>query len=221
MHDSIELYLIKYDQYPLINKLPIVLICGFIFTLSIIVFVTGVLYLFVFRQIGNDFNPRTSILSLTAIFGIGTFISLVLAVRNFRLPKTATAITQGEVVRYGMGNYRAPIVRYLVDGKPYYKGLNYSYIVEVSTPFHPIEQSTTQDLLADHLIIRSNSSVSKGLSFQERFPLGSKMKVYYNPKHPNRAFVERYSINKFMELLFPFVFFILTVFLCWIKMTLL
>lgn len=51
----------------------------------------------------------------------------------------------------------------------------------------------------------------------ERFPLDSKMTVYYHPANPNLAYVERYAQNyTWLIFLIVAIVFIVTILLTWL-----
>lgn len=143
-------------------------------------------------------------------FAIACWVLLyILYFRHFGEEKRCIAHTQGYIRRYSTIAYvemHIPLVEYVVDGKKYkvagpkFKGAT---SISVSTPFENpktnIESNlTTRENLPDVLKVKihKNSLVSASISpIMELYPIGSYADVYYNPKKPKEAYVQRYVKN--------------------------
>lgn len=136
-------------------------------------------------------------LILTLILGSSCAVLVILSVILYRkdksLQRKSTKEVEGTVVGYSINTSRAPVVEYRVNEKVYKKALKYSYVSNISTPFNSIRAKSKDDLLDTKLRIKNNSLLSANTLMKDRFPLGSNLKVYYNPNNPKQAFVERFS----------------------------
>lgn len=146
----------------------------------------------------------TVVILLSIILLSGTYLYLYF--RDEKMVHLAKSSVTGTVVGYNsfkLGN--PPIVEYVVDGTSYRKSLQYFIIKTVSLPWGPISTSnnfTREDMLANSLTFYRNSFISFNNLMRTHFPVYSKMTVWYDPKKPNRAYVERYcGINKLYKLL--------------------
>ncbi len=141
---------------------------------------------------------------LTLIFGSVMFIFLVIAYllyrRDQKIKNDCTEKTKGKVVQYSWQSSRAPVVEYVVDGVAYKKALYYSYISHFHTPFSSPKVRAKDNLLDTKLRLRGNTMVSLYTLMRDHFPIGSEMIVYYNPKQPKLAYVERYAPNYFWKI---------------------
>src|SRR5699024_10728319 len=75
------------------------------------------------------------------------------------------------------------------------KSIYYSYVSHFSTLFSSTKVSAKDNLLDTKLRLRGNAMVSLNTLMHDNFPLGTEMMVYYNPKQPKLAYVERYAPN--------------------------
>lgn len=86
-----------------------------------------------------------------------------------------------------------PIVEYYVDGKRYRQYLRY-YLrrLDKSDVFftYETEEEIKREILRDRYIFYANPI---NYNFKKYWPIGSTMTVYYNPKNPKLAYVERYG----------------------------
>ncbi|MDO5037756.1 MAG: DUF3592 domain-containing protein [Tissierellia bacterium] len=104
-------------------------------------------------------------------------------------------VTQGQVVRhvfYRQNLMVKPMVQYQVGGKTY----------EVSRKFYASSHRQTSRLFGDGesgayedergwLHIKAGPEVDLGALAQDLWPLGSRARVYYNPRNPQEAYVDR------------------------------
>lgn len=122
--------------------------------------------------------------------------------------KACTQKVEGTVVGYTLanrskkGSIHLPIVQYMVEGKKYkVVGPKYKWIVEkgkssVSASnqtevFDPYETVLNLSILNNSLVrVHTNP-------FEQLFPKGSVLDVYYDPNHPKKAYVLRYVSEKF------------------------
>ncbi|WP_312022601.1 DUF3592 domain-containing protein [Streptococcus sanguinis] len=86
-----------------------------------------------------------------------------------------------------------PLVEYTVRGKQYRKRLEYKHFIPVSSG------KIQKDIFSSDYVYGSDRS----LDLKKIFPVGSGMTVYYNPKNPEEAYVERCISNeKYFKYLF-------------------
>lgn len=144
----------------------------------------------------------------TLAFAVATFIiAYALGWRSIRKEQRCSAVTHGVVIRYSMTEYNGihlPVVRYIVNGREYtVVGPKFKASVTKSsrTPWNPViaEQQTNirpNEPLPDVIKInrKSNSFASVGFSpLMNRYPIGAPAYVYYDPRKPKVAYVERYA----------------------------
>ena len=114
--------------------------------------------------------------------------------REVRIKPLSSKSVEGVVVGYKRAQIvAAPIVEYRVDGQTYRNSLKYYRLVRATLPWKTNQVASDIDLMAQRITIYTNSTVSKGNLFQDAFPLGSSMTVWYNPVCPKESYVERYS----------------------------
>lgn len=124
---------------------------------------------------------------------------------NYRNAKRCTERTEGVIIRYSYALYNGislPVVEYTVDGNQY-KVVGPKFLSAISntisTPLGSIVSDVKMDNFEDGEIpqvlrykIYRNSFISLTKSpLMERFPIGGKAAVYYDPNKPKRAYVER------------------------------
>lgn len=143
--------------------------------------------------------PDIRILLIIAVAVIGFPLFEVLFFGHFyrrevRIKTLSSKSIEGVVVGYKRAQIVAdPIVEYRVDGQIYRNSLKYYRVVRLTLPWKTNQVASDIDLMAQRLTIYTNSTDSKGNLFQDAFPLGSSMTVWYNPACPKESYVERYS----------------------------
>lgn len=124
---------------------------------------------------------------------------------NYRNAKRCTEKTEGVIVRYSYALYNGislPVVEYTVNGNQYkVVGPKFQRSISntVSTPLGLIVSDVKMDNFEDGEIpqvlrykIYRNSFISLTKSpLMERFPIGGKVTIYYDPKKPKYSYVER------------------------------
>lgn len=114
--------------------------------------------------------------------------------REIRIKNLSSKSVEGVVVGYKRTQIvDAPIVEYRVDGQTYRNSLKYYRVVRATLPWKTNQSARDIDFMAQRITIYTNSTDSEGNLFQDAFPLGSKMTVWYNPACPKESYVERYS----------------------------
>ena len=118
------------------------------------------------------------------------------------LRSKSTSLVSGKVVGYNSTIYSRhgkppqvalPIVEYTVRGKQYRKSLKYKQFIPASSG------KIQKDVFSSDYVYGSDRS----LDLKKIFPVGSGMTVYYNPKNPEEAYVERCISNeKYFKYLF-------------------
>ena len=125
-------------------------------------------------------------------FGLVVFILFYPLYRKYKNIETlATTSIKGRVVAYSLQKNRPPIVEYQVDGQKYENELEYVRIRYIESPYYPMRTELKSNLLDLVLVIQKNSAVSRSTVLPNYFPIGTEMTVWYNPKNPKQAFVER------------------------------
>ena len=124
---------------------------------------------------------------------------------NYSNAKRCTEKTEGVIIRYSYALYNGislPVVEYTVDGNQY-KVVGPKFIMAISNTISSPLGSVVSDVKMDNLedgeipqILRykiyRNSFISLTKSpFMERFPIGGKAAVYYDPNKPKHSYVER------------------------------
>ena len=143
--------------------------------------------------------PDIRILLVIAVAVIGFPLFEVLFFGNFykreiRIKNLSSKSVEGVVVGYKRTQIvAAPIVEYIVDGHTYRNSLKYDRVVRATLPWKTNQAARDIDFMAQRITIYTNSTDSEGNLFQDAFPLGSKMTVWYNPACPKESYVERYS----------------------------
>ena len=124
---------------------------------------------------------------------------------NYRNAKRCTEKTEGVIIRYSYALYNGislPVVEYTVDGNQYnVVGPKFIMAISntISTPLGSVVSDVKMDNLEDGEIpqilrfqIYRNSFISLTKSpLMERFPIGGKAAVYYDPNKPKHSYVER------------------------------
>lgn len=125
--------------------------------------------------------------------------------RKSKYKEKCTSKTIGTVIRYSYVQYNGinlPVVKYEVNGITYkVVGPKFKAIItkQSSSPFHKgiSEYHTNIDKTSNlpeilKLSIKTNSFVQYQKSpLLELYPVGGSANVYYNPKNPKMAYVER------------------------------
>ena len=119
--------------------------------------------------------------------------------------KKCTEKTEGKIIRYSMFLYNGislPVVEYTVAGNQY-KVVGPRFLSSLSkTVATPLNSVVSEVKLEDfdngeipqvlRYQVRRNSFISVTKSpLMERFPIGGKVTVYYNPNKPKLSYVER------------------------------
>lgn len=114
--------------------------------------------------------------------------------REVRIKTLSSKSVEGVVVDYKRTQIvDAPIVEYIVDGQTYRNSLKYYRVVRATLPWKTNQAPNDIDLMAQKITIYTNSTDIEGNLFQDAFPLGSRMTVWYNPACPKESYVERYG----------------------------
>ena len=138
-----------------------------------------------------------------AVFTYFMFDYFILS--NYRNAKRCTEKTEGVIIRYSYALYNGislPVVEYTVDGNQYkVVGPKFRSAISntISTPLGSIVSDVKMDNFEDGEIpqvlrykIYRNSFISLTKSpLMERFPIGGKIAVYYDPKKPKYSYVAR------------------------------
>lgn len=160
------------------------------------------------------------------IFALACWICFYLfGIRKWKKGDRCGVRTMGKVIGSSAIHYGGipiPLVEYVVDGKVYKVAgpkFRSGVAVRISTPFGSPEAQvetnlTTRENLPLRLKVKMqrNSFVSGYQSpLFQLYPLGSAVDVFYNPKKPKEAFVQRYEgVSKWLFILLLIVSLVLT-----------
>lgn len=144
-------------------------------------------------------NVNVSLLIFLAIGGTGLFFIiagfLILLFEKSK-KKNCTAIAEGIVVKYSFSNNTpAPIVEYEVEGIKYRKKRYFRGVVRKTKQlsFKDLDQQNNSVYIDEKDVIHINSGVIMNLrkAAERMYPMGSALTVFYNPKKPKQAYVEK------------------------------
>ena len=139
-----------------------------------------------------------------SVFGVVLiFLAFLLFYKYFVQEKRCTSKIEGVIKRYSFVNYggrHLPIVYYTVGGIEYkVKGPEYKWVIEktVSTPFseNKVEYKESNQNMTINRSMNSFCSIYKD-PMRDRYPLNSKIDVFYDPNNPKLAYVLRYCNKK-------------------------
>ena len=149
-----------------------------------------------------------------ALVGILLIIlSIVFFLKEKRLKKNCTSMVKGNVIKYkyfGSNNARSisPVVEYTVDGKKYNAYRHYKKIVSknkyVLNKNKMLGENDNFSILDDTFYINTVGFYHNyRVLAEEKWPLGTELPVFYNPKNPKQGFVEKVvTINKTVGIVF-------------------
>ena len=157
-------------------------------------------------------NPMIMIVVLGLLWLVIVFPLYLYYRKEISIRNKSTSLISGKVVGYNSSIYTRhgeppkvalPIVEYTVRDKQYRKRLEYKQFIPASSG------RIQKDVFSSDYIYGSDRS----LDLKNIFPVGSSMMVYYNPKNPEDAYVERYISNekyfKYLYIGFSIIFLIL------------
>ena len=153
---------------------------------------------------------NTQMISSICIALVGVLLialSMLFFLKEKRLKKNCTSEIKGNVINYkylGSNNARsiAPVVEYTVDGKKYKAYRHYKKIVSnnkyVLNKNKMLGENDSFYILDDTFYINTVGFYHSYRSLaEEKWPLGTELPVFYNPKDPKQGFVEKVvTINK-------------------------
>lgn len=130
-----------------------------------------------------------------------------LGLKKINKGNRCTSHTIGKIIRYSnvsYGGFHIPLVEYYVNGMQYKvvgPRFRHSSVITVSNPFNNVNSHfecnlTTRDKLPEVLKVKiwKNSFASITNSpLKNLYPIDSEVDVYYNPRKPKEAFVQRYE----------------------------
>ena len=147
-------------------------------------------------------NPMIMIVVLGLLWLVIVFPLYLHYRKEISIRSKSTSLISGKVVGYNSFIYSRhgespqvalPLVEYTVRGKQYRKRLEYKQFIPASSG------RIQKDVFSSEYVYGSDRS----LDLKKIFPVGSNMAVYYNPKNPEEAYVERCISNeKYFKYLF-------------------
>ena len=147
-------------------------------------------------------NPMITIVVLGLLWLVIVFPLYLHYRKEISIRSKSTSLISGKVVGYNSSIYSRhgepsqvalPLVEYTVRGKQYRKRLEYKQFIPASSG------KIQKDVFSSDYVYGSDRS----LDLRKIFPIGSNMMVYYNPKNPEEAYVERCISNeKYFKYLF-------------------
>ena len=134
-----------------------------------------------------------------AMTGCGLFfflLGLFFHVFQYRRQKRMTARTEGQVSRYSFlgKNNIAPVISYVVGGKPYEVRRKFRSIVVKSTraPIPTVRDSGAYVNKKDVLVLHTGNMNNYEAMMEALWPLGQSVPVFYNPEKPEQACAEKF-----------------------------
>ena len=157
-------------------------------------------------------NPMITIVVLGLLWLVIVFPLYLHYRKEISIRSKSISLISGKVVGYNSSIYTRhgeppqvalPLVEYTVRGKQYRKRLEYKQFIPASSG------RIQKNVFSSDYVYGSDRS----LDLKKIFPVGSNMAVYYNPKNPEEAYVERYISNekyfKYLYIGFSIIFLIL------------
>lgn len=146
-------------------------------------------------------RESAALLMLLVLGGIGAIlciVSIVLSVKENKIKQCSTVTAEGKINRYTfVGKAPAPVVEYQVDGKSYeavrsYRGL---VITRTHIPKGMGYLDTDYNIYVNdkdimHIERGNNYLIDLDTVGEKLWPVGSRMNVYYDPGHPEKAFAD-------------------------------
>lgn len=121
-------------------------------------------------------------------------VAVALTVRVKKRVARCTASVNGTITKYSFIQPFHPVVTYSVNGNSYEVHRRYRGIVETQTPGKtiksPVSDSGAWISKRGYIHIRKSVVTNYASMAKELWPIGSQMKVYYDPKDPSCAFAE-------------------------------
>ncbi len=149
---------------------------------------------------------NTQMISSTCIALVGVLLvilSILFFLKEKRLKNNCISMAKGNVIKYkylGSNNARSisPVVEYTVDGKKYNAYRHYKKIVSKNKYVLNNDESDNFYILNDTFYINTMGVYHNyRLLAEEKWPLGTELPVFYNPKNTKQGFVEKVvTINK-------------------------
>lgn len=145
-----------------------------------------------------------ALLELFLVGGIGVLLvisALLISFITEKRNRSCTEVTSGTVIKYrylGDGNI-SPVVSYRAMGSVYTKRKKFNSIRTVGIkgfPLH-IEEDAYEDEKGN-LHVKTGPVANMKKLAETLWPMGSSMKVYYNPDNPKVAYVDRPLKNRFV-----------------------
>ena len=141
-------------------------------------------------------------ISTLVLISVGTpgivliLIALIIYLVLKNKEKSCTAETVGHVIKYtsyGGGNV-FPILEYTVDGVKYTVRRKFRAVITKSIQgvIPTVREKPAYVDANDCLVIETGNMTNIRKIAEETWPLGSEMKVFYNPKNPKSACAERF-----------------------------
>lgn len=126
-------------------------------------------------------------------------IGLIITISGFlivflekRKMKNCIAVTEGKVVKYSFTHQTpAPVVEYDVGGRKYKKKKYFKGSVTVTSGIFNTETTAYVDD-KDVVHIRGGALLNLRKVAQELYPMGTYLKVFYNPQKPKQCYVDKF-----------------------------
>ncbi len=138
------------------------------------------------------------ILAFLTVGGTGLLLALagcILFCREKRKKLNCTAETVGKVARYSFVNeFPAPVVEFMAEGKLYAKKKRYRGVITVARTGLLAAGERKSGVYIDSgdiVHIRRGAYINLRAEAERLYPLGAPLPVWYNPKKPKQAYVER------------------------------
>lgn len=121
-------------------------------------------------------------------------LALVIFIRDKSMLQKCVQATMERVIRYTFWNNNGvhfPVVEYVVGHVTYTQTLKYRWVIRVSSSFHKMKTEVKNDVYRNNLVIHNNSHFYTN-PLEKYFPIGTELKVFYNPDKPKKSYVMRF-----------------------------
>lgn len=155
-------------------------------------------------------DSQIALLALLAVGGIGLIIVIAgVLIKIIATKKNAacTMMTTGVVIKHkfaGGGRFY-PVVAFKVNGKSYTTKKKFNGIIRVQRTglLIPTNNAAWEDDKG-YLHVKTGPIANMRLLAEQLWPLGSQINVFYDPRNPNKNYVERPISNIFVSRAFLF-----------------
>lgn len=151
------------------------------------------------HQKRGNMEERIPTLLFLTVGGIGLVLAgtgIVILLLERRKKKNCEAITEGKIIKYKHNcGILSPVVEYRANGLTCKKMRRFRGVITVEKTGLLAAANSVEAMIRidekDIVHIRKGSYFNSREFAEERYPIGSYLKVFYNPKKPKQAYVEK------------------------------